>query len=424
MDNDKINAAETGSANEIDTEKLSDRDVTIHTAAMWKYNPVPENPEPYPEYLCGGGSEGCFGVIGASVRGKKHKHDGSNRDDAFEYAFLDGAVIAAVADGAGSKPFSRIGAKAACEAAINYVNGRLAAIKRNIPDYREKLGKPIESAEFGGVCSEIAGMLRDSCAEAFAAVEAAFEKRRDIPEFEEAIGRKPDIKDFSSTLLAAAVIPVDTENGREYLTAAIQLGDGMIAAFDDNADFGSALIVLGGADSGSFAGETEFLTSEQARSADSLMNRTKIRRGRMTSLMLMTDGVADDYYPNNPQLLRLALDLKLNGILPVDGAESTENSVEDLKIPEPVAYPWVNDSDVKYSLQYVKNLLSESGLTLKQIWENKDIQRRASLKAFDIIHDREPKEMLQIWLDNYVERGSFDDRTLLAVTVSKEFDQK
>lgn len=397
-------------------EHLTDRDVTSHTAAMWKYNPVPEKPEPYPENLCSSAKEGCFEVTAAAVRGKKHKHDGSNRDDAFAYDFLDGAVIASAADGAGSKPFSRIGAKAACEAAVNFIKARLAAIKREFPDYCEKLGKAIDSAEFGTVCSEIAGMLRDSCDEAYTAVEAAFEKRKDIPEFEEAIGRKPDIKDFSSTLLTVAVIPVNTENGREFLTAAIQLGDGMIAAFDENADFENTLVILGSADSGSFAGETEFITSEQMRSADSLMNRTKIRRGKMTSLMLMTDGVADDYYPNNNQLLRLMLDLKLNGIMPADSSENTENTEEfGGKIPEPVAYQWVNDSDVKYAIQYAKNILSECGLTLEQLWKNKDIQKKSCLKAFDIVHDRDNAEMLKIWLDNYVERGSFDDRTLVLI---------
>lgn len=415
--NDKINEAENGSANEIDAERLTDRDVTAHTAAMWRYRPVPEKPEPFPETICGGAEDELYDVAAASVRGKKHKHDGSNRDDEFAFDFCGETVIAAVSDGAGSKPFSRIGARASCKAMLNYLKARLAAVERDIPDYREKLGKPIDSLEFGEVCSALAGMLRDGCAEAFAAVETAFEKRRDIPEFEEAVGRKLELKDFSSTLLAAAVIPVDTENGREYLTAAIQLGDGMIAAVDENAPFGNALIILGGADSGSFAGETEFLTSEQMRSVDSLMNRTKIRRGKMSSLMIMTDGVADDYYPNNPEFLRLVLDLRLNGILPVSEAPAvlSENTENDMAIPEPVAYPWVNDGDVKYALQYAKNLISECGLTLEQLWENKDIQQKACLSAFGVVHERERSEMLKVWLDNYVERGSFDDRTLLIV---------
>ncbi len=393
-------------------KKLSDRDVTAHTAAMWKYNPVPESPEPYPESISGFAASAGFSVTAASVRGKKHKHDGSNRDDSFAFEIIDGMAVAAVSDGAGSKAFSRIGAKAACEAVIKYSKIRLVAIKRDFPNFRRDLGGDIGSADFGKVCSQIAEMLRGSCAEAFAAVEAASEKRLKNPEFESALDRKPELKDFSCTLLAAVFIPVETKNGREYLTASIQVGDGMIAAVDENAD--SALIILGDADSGSFAGETEFITSEQFRNPESLMSRTKVRRGKLTSFLMMTDGVADDYYPNNPQLLRLALDLKLNGIMPVTEAEGTVGSA-DTAVPEPVSYPWVNDGDVLYALQYAKNVLSETGLTLEDFWKNKALQKKASLSGFGIVHEKDRAEMLTVWLDNYVERGSFDDRTLLMI---------
>ncbi len=393
-------------------KKLSDRDVTAHTAAMWKYNPVPESPEPYPESISGFAASAGFSVTAASVRGKKHKHDGSNRDDSFAFEIIDGMAVAAVSDGAGSKAFSRIGAKAACEAVIKYSKIRLGAIKRDFPNFRRDLGGDIGSTDFGKVCSQIAEMLRGSCAEAFAAVEASSEKRLKNPEFESALDRKPELKDFSCTLLAAVFIPVETANGKEYLTASIQVGDGMIAAVDENAD--SALIILGDADSGSFAGETEFITSEQFRNPESLMSRTKVRRGKLTSFLMMTDGVADDYYPNNPQLLRLALDLKLNGIMPVTEAEGTAGSA-DTAVPEPVSYPWVNDRDVLYALQYAKNVLSETGLTLEDLWKNKALQKRASLSGFGIVHEKDRAEMLTVWLDNYVERGSFDDRTLLMI---------
>ena len=392
--------------------KLSDKDVTAHTAAMWKYNPVPESPEPYPEANCSSANESGFEVLGATVRGKKHKHDGTNCDDFYAFEIFDGTVIAAAADGAGSKLFSRIGAKAACEAVIKYVKARLSAIKRDNPNYIEILSLPLDNADFGAMCGQIAAMLRDSYAEAFAAVEAAFEKRKDYPEFEEAAGRKPELKDFSCTLLASVVIPVETANGREYLTASIQLGDGMIAAVDENN--ANPLILLGTADGGSFSGETEFLTSEQFRSPESLMSRTKIRRGKLTTLMLMTDGVADDSYPNNTQLLRLALDLKLNNILDIAEPEL----ITDVTVPQPIEYPWVNDGDVKYALQYTKNVLAETGMTLEQLWADKYAQKKASLASFDIVYDKDKAEMLKIWLDNYVERGSFDDRTLLIVNIN------
>ena len=401
----------------VNQDILTDSDVTAHTAAMWKYNPVPDSPEPYPESICGSDSSGSFEITAASVRGKKHKHDGSNRDDSFSFDFSDNWAIAVVSDGAGSKAFSRIGAKCSCEAVIKYLKAGLSALKRKNPEYEKILGKPLDSAEFGGVCSEIAEILRDSYSEAFAAVEAAYEKRKALPEFIEAAGREPDIKDFSCTLLTSLTIPVETENGREFFTAALQLGDGIIAVFDENASAEHALTLLGTADSGSFAGETEFLTSEPMRSSDSLMARTKVRRGKMTSLMLMTDGVADDYYPNSPQLLRLLLDLRMNGIISFPEAKTESGEVPEGKIPEPVAYPWVNDSDVKYALQYAKNVISETGLTLEQLWGNRSVQEKASLAAFGTVHEKKSEECLKIWLDNYVERGSFDDRTLAVIKV-------
>ncbi len=393
---------------------LTDRDVTEHTASMWKYNPVPDSPEPYPEDMCSEVSQGCFKITAASVRGKKHKHDGSNRDDSFAFGFVDNGVITAVSDGAGSKMFSRIGAKYACEAVVNYVKAEFFALKNRFPDYGAALGKPLDSKEFGKICSEIAFILRGSCSEAFTAVEAASEKRKTYHEFIEAAGREPEIKDFSCTLLAALTIPVETGNGREFFTAAIQIGDGIIAAVDENAAFGNALAVLGTADGGNFSGETEFIISEHIRSEESLMARTKVRRGKMSHLMLMTDGVADDYYPNDPQLLSLFIDLKLNGIIPFDG-EIPESKAEN--IPEPVAYPWVNDSDVKYALQYAENVMAAAGISLEQFWENKTLQKQASLAAFGISHEKNNAEMLKIWLDNYVKRGSFDDRTLFLLAV-------
>lgn len=393
--------------------KLSDNDVTAHTAAMWKYKPVPESPEPYPESVCSSEQGGGFSITAASVRGKKHKHDGTNCDDRYAYEIIDDAVIAVVSDGAGSKLFSRIGAKAACEAVIRYTKARLGAIRRDNPDFLSTLGLPLDNPDFASVCGQLAAMLRDSYAEAFAAVEAAFEKRKELPEFEQAAGRTPELKDFSCTLLAALIIPVETANGKEYLTASVQLGDGMIAGVDETTD--NPLILLGTADGGNFSGETEFLTSEQFRNPESLMSRTKIRRGRLTSLLLMSDGVADDYYPNNPQILRLVLDLKMNDILGISDAEL----ITELNVPEPVSYPWVNDGDVKYALQYAKNVIAETELTLEQLWADKHTQKKASLGSFDIVHDRDKAEMLKIWLDNYVERGSFDDRTLLIINTEK-----
>lgn len=422
-DNEKQNAAAEGPVK----ETLSDKDVTAHTASLWKYNPVPASPEPYPEYKNDCDKQNGSEITAARVRGKKHKHEGTNCDDWYEYARLGEWIIAAVSDGAGSKPLSRIGAKVSCEAVIANLKNEFSAVSEICPDIKTALSKPFDNADFTAICSKLAILMQNSFGAAFSAVENAYIARSNKAEFEESIGRKPELKDYSGTLLAAVIIPVERD---EHFIITVQVGDGMIASVNADADFENALRILGNADSGSFAGETEFLTSEQMRNADSLRSRTKIQRGKISSLMLMTDGVADDYYPNNPQLLRLYLDLMLNGIIhfPTKQELLEKNSCtyadsnvknEKLDVPAPVSYPWVNDSGVKYSLQYSKNIMSESGLDLKGLWERRfdDSVRSARLKSFDISNGSDRSERLSVWLDNYVERGSFDDRTLLIINV-------
>ena len=69
---------------------LSDDDVTARTASMWKYLPVPEDqPEPYPETIQGTVDFPGSRIIAARVRGKMHKHEGTNCDDWYELAHLD-----------------------------------------------------------------------------------------------------------------------------------------------------------------------------------------------------------------------------------------------------------------------------------------------------------------------------------------------
>ena len=75
--------------------------------------------------------------------------------------------------------------------------------------------------------------------------------------------------------------------------------------------------------------------------------------------MVMTDGVADDYFPPDPELLRLYEDLKSNGVLPGE-QDATEEAGETNA---------ASAADVK----------------------------------------------LLNWLDSYYVRGSFDDRTLVAL---------
>lgn len=389
-------------------ERLTDSDVTAHTAALWKYNPVPEGTESFPEYICSHGSSDSADIFAARVRGKKHKHEGTNCDDWYEFDTLGDWVIGVVSDGAGSKKLSRIGAKISSEAACAYIKEQLGSWSSKSTS--ASLSMPYDSAEFNNVCSKLAEIMREAFSAAFSAVEGACIVRSEDEKYTEEIGRPCEIKDFSATLLASVMIPL--ENGESFVIS-VTVGDGNIAAVNAEGDFSYALKLLGGADKGGFSGETEFL--DKTKTNEKLYADTKIMRGKITSLMMMTDGVADDYYPNSPNLLALYLDLMLNGI--IDFPNESGKELGGMIAPEPESYPWVNDGKTEISLCYSKNILEKNELTLESLWEMRfgELMRKSSLSAHGITLPESRSERLKIWLDNYSMRGSFDDRTLLII---------
>lgn len=393
--------------------KLSDSDVTAHTAALWKYAPIPESPEPYPEYRFSSKNENGTTITAARVRGKKHKHEGTNCDDWYEYDMIGNWTVCVVSDGAGSKKYSRIGARISSEAACAYIKEQLCALDHSQTE--NSLAMPFDNAEFTAVCSKLAEIMRSGFDAAYSAVEGAFLVRAEDEKFSEELGRKCEIKDFYATLLAAAVIPLGSG---ETFVISVTVGDGMVAALNADGDFSSALKLLGNTDNGGFSGETEFL--DETKTAEKLYSNTKIMRGKVSSVMMMTDGVSDDYYPNSPELLRLYLDLMLNGI--IDFPTETYE-VETGEAPSPESYPWVNDSSVEVPIAYSRNVLEKNELTLETLWNKRygGLMHSSSLEAFgnklaDENNDR--SERLKVWLDNYSQRGSFDDRTLVLISPS------
>ena len=412
-----INMNNSGKTAEPEKAVLSDNEVTSHTASMWKYVPVAEFPEPYPEYRTSCEKLSGISVTAARVRGKKHKHEGTNCDDWYEYSAVDDWMIAVVSDGAGSKLLSRIGAKVSCEAAVKSLKKEIIAVKEMCPDAEETLAKPYGDKAFVELCTKLAVVMQNGISDAYSAVESAYLLRNGNTEIENILGRKAEIKDYSGTLLCAVIIPVNVNGNNESFVISLQIGDGIIATVNLDAPFEKALRILGNADTGSFSGETEFLTSELMRNSDNLKSRTKIQRCPINALMLMTDGVADDYYPSNPQILRLYIDLILNGA--VEMPKYSDKTDKVTAVPEPVAYPWVNDGYVKYSIQYARNILEKTGISLSELWNSRDIIAKASLMGFNISNGDNCGESLSVWLDNYVERGSFDDRTLVVINTNK-----
>ena len=387
-------------------EPLSDRTVMEHTAGIWQYKPIADTSvELHAENHAKYADDGCFEIIAARTRGKKHKHDATNCDDWFETAVTNGCAIAVVADGAGSKKFSRIGARIVCETAAEYLRGEIKKAFEADSQLKNSLAADFSSQEFIAACTRLAAAVKDSAKAAYSMVIEEQQRVYNIEEYVNSLGRNPEINDFYSTFLAAVIVPL----GKECFTVTVQIGDGCICAIDSAKDADGCLKLLGEADSGSFSGETEFI-SEKNVDDRVIAGKTRISRGTSDTFMLMSDGVADDYYPSAPMMKRLYLDLALNGILPLRG--EPQKPVD----PAPVRFRSVSERAYSVELQYAKQLLGDD-TDINALWNKRNELRCHSLEAFGVTLGSTPQERLLCWIDNYNERGSFDDRTLAIIRV-------
>lgn len=402
-------------------EELSNRQITDHTSGLWKYLPIPsDEPEPAPEYL-----QCCMDfpggqVIAARVRGKKHKHEGSNCDDWYEIANVDDITFIAVSDGAGSKKFSRIGARVSCKTAVGYLVNSYTKLASEVPEIRDYLKQELTSTICMNACGKIAELIQKAVIQAREAVEAALYSRAGDLAYSKLLKRNLDLSDLSGTLLVAAIIPLNKET-KEHLIVTCQVGDGMIVSLNSKGPFQTSVKLLGVPDSGDFSGETEFLTAPQMKNIDALQKRTKLSRGITDTVMLMSDGVADDYFPNETQMRRLYFDLIVNGVIeqtdfPSDFSMLSGREIRAFKkIPDPVFYPWVNDKSITVPIQYTSHICKSLGISLEELWENRMILGLAWLELKEEGTPSALDDRLRIWLDNYYERGSFDDRTLVVM---------
>ena len=409
-------------------KKLEDEDVLEHTASLWNYFPVPtDQVEPVPEYITLTKTFPGSKITAARVRGKKHKHEGTNCDDWFEVSNYDDITFIVVSDGAGSKKFSRIGARESCRAAAGYLAANFKEAISNDASIRENLKLEVTDAKFTASCSLLAEILQKASLQAFNAVEAAFYSRSTNEEYSKLLGRDLRFNDLSGTLLVVALIPTDISK-KEHVVITCQVGDGLIALIDSKGGYNDSLKIMGDPDSGDFSGETEFLTSSKNRDIDSYKRKTKVTKDTLDTVLVMSDGVADDYFPADPQIRRLYYDLIVNGIIPSESAVKSLDSFssEDMRlfkqIPSPVAYPWVNDKSIKVPLQYTKKICEKINLSLEDIWSDRTVLDLAAIELKNMADLSDPSERLKVWLDNYVERGSFDDRTLVIATVDGDSD--
>ncbi len=384
---------------------ISDMAVMEHTASIWRYRPITEDgTELHSEYHAKYSKAGKAEIIAARARGKKHKHEGTNCDDWFETAVSDDCIICVLSDGAGSRKLSRIGARVCCETAAEFLTKGLKIILTQNPDIKSDLSGDMSGEKFMAACGKMAPLIKGAAKCAYEAVEKKSEELAGDESCVKVLGRKPGVSDLASTFLAAVIIPLEEER----FVVSAQIGDGCICALDTSADAGHCLKLLGEADSGAFSGETDFLSAKNTEK-NAISAKTRISRGKSDIIMLMSDGVADDYFPAAPMIKRLYLDLCLNGIFPMKGDATV---AED---PSPIRFKSVSLSGRSVELQYAKQLLGDGKDDVDILWQKRESLRCHSLEAFGITLGKEPQERLLTWLDNYNERGSFDDRTLITV---------
>jgi len=385
---------------------------------MWCWQPIPEGKDHYPETS----SQSLelphgFKLVAARVRGKKHKHEGSHCDDWFELGHSGAWSIIAVADGAGSRLFSRVGARMACEAAVRYLTSQLATHQLTTREqWTTETFARDEHYRFKSPDLEFTQqLLHDAMQIAYVAVEQAWHERDESKYYYKALGNRDlTINDLATTLLLVVHTTVTVNTVVYSLILSCQIGDGVAAAIYKNKPETSVLTEL---EQNNFSGETLFLTtSPNYLERDYLATKTFPFFSPLRALLVMTDGVADDYFPPPPEMLRLWGNLLLNGIItltnlaPPAETEILARQDEYMALVERILPTGVVPTPLAMIEDYAtlrQQSISELITTPALI--------TAGIPAAILANDITPAERLQLWLDTYQLRGSFDDRTLVVL---------
>ncbi len=436
----ELQAIENTISSSENTLKQQDIDIP-QPIAKWEYKPIPkEEPEPYEEYICKSSDNlpEKLKLFGARVRGKGHKHQGTNCDDWFEFDVSGDWTIIAVSDGAGSRKFSRIGAKVSCEAAVKSLKEKLKnhkIIERNTKqDLQTALHRDKEWFFTEEDIKEVQNALYNGIQTASEYVENAFQEGKDKEEYKKILNRELEIKDFAATLLLAIHTTIKADGKSYNLVFTCQVGDGMLAAVSK----AGKLQLLGKPDSGEFAGQTDFLTSKEKLKKKNLVQKMSLFVGDLKALMVMTDGVADDYFPNDPGMLELYGDLVLNQIIDIPKHDEkmineelikkeyqllSLDAVKDGKNKfyseeERIIDPNKTDEPKKVLIASIGDYAKELGKEVQDVVTNEILLAAIGQLKQQMCKEcknMKPEKKLQLWLDSYRRRRSFDDRTLVVL---------
>jgi len=236
----------------------------------------------YPNECAKGSQIGDYTVIGASVLGRLHAHEGTNRDDAWAAGSNGKWLVASVSDGAGSQAQSRYGA--------SYTANRLC----------HRLLRAISAqAKLQNLTDEPPSRMKEPPTLKEIVQKAFQDTHADLDARSKRINIGLD--ELHCTLLG---LLLNTETG-ELATG--QVGDGLILGLAENGE-AIPLVEPPGTDD---PGASYFITQSnwecyfEARSIDAVEARG------FTTFYLMTDGVANDcqYGPPQDILRRWANDI-------------------------------------------------------------------------------------------------------------------
>jgi hypothetical protein len=397
---------------------------------LWKPTPEPgKEPDPHDEFASSGGSlSQGLRFVAARARGKKHKYDGTHCDDWYEASRAGPWSLIAVADGAGSKRISRVGAKEATTAAIAHLKTALANVPaptmrtgdewRSAAQARDPAGRLTHPA-LGPAQEALVGSMRA----AQAAVAAACEKRKSDGSWDKELQRAPELKDLRSTLLVTIVCPLpDFEGGKRALCLSSQIGDGLTVAFQP----GNDPAALAARDAGEYSSETEFLTD--FNKWDALPAKTGVAVVPLRMLASMTDGVDDIYDPRTGRNYNwLLCELLLNRVLPF-GRPAAAVDAAVAKAGGPTAIEGavraatqerkkrlMGPPEQEIEIMDVGEYANALNSTVEGLLAQPELILAAHRYSRPVSDDLSEEKRLLAWVDGKDVRAESDDRTIVLV---------
>ena len=217
-------------------------------------------------------------MIAASRRGRSHAHGGTFRDDDYALAINEneGWYIIAVADGAGSAPFSRKGSQLACDKSVEEIQSKLNA------DLSREL-ESMASAYNSNPSDQLRQQIRSRIYEPLS--HSAYAGYKAITNEAEKIGQP--VKAFHTTLMLTIVKQFDFG----YFVGTWWVGDGGVGVYQR----GKKIKIMGSPDGGEFAGQTRFLTMPEIwTDGATVLKRIEFDIVEdFTAVVLMSDGITD-----------------------------------------------------------------------------------------------------------------------------------